>query len=163
MTLPPFAISVRQPWAWGIIHAGKPLENRIKRAITLGGMDQHRALAIHAAAGMTRDEYEAASTFMASIGVACPRPDELVRGAIIGAVDFAGLTNASDNPWFFGPWALILANPRAVDPIACPGELGAFRWRKGGELRETLPWMKAWPQTARGQRKPAGDSSPTLL
>ena len=26
--LPDIALSVRQPWTWGIIHAGKPVENR---------------------------------------------------------------------------------------------------------------------------------------
>jgi hypothetical protein len=31
--LPRLAISVRQPWAWAIIHGGKPLENRTAGAI----------------------------------------------------------------------------------------------------------------------------------
>lgn len=61
--LPAYAISVRQPWAWAIVHAGKPGENRAKRAITLGGMDQHCQLAIHASTGMTRDEYDGARAF----------------------------------------------------------------------------------------------------
>ena len=35
---PSVALSVRQPWAWAIIHGGKDVENRTKYAITLGGM-----------------------------------------------------------------------------------------------------------------------------
>ena len=84
--LPSFAISVRQPWAWAIIHAGKDVENRSKIAITRGGMSGHTHIAIHAARGMTRDEYESAATFMETIDVIAPRPDELLRGGIIGSV-----------------------------------------------------------------------------
>lgn len=145
--LPAYAISVRQPWAWAIIHAGKPVENRVKRAITLGGMDRHRHLAIHAAAGMTRDEYEDARGFMATLGVTCPRPEELVRGAIIGSVTVDGITKESDSPWFFGPWALLLSDPRPHEPLPCSGQLGSFLWgqRRTEAIRDPLPWMTAWP------------------
>jgi len=36
--LPSIALSVRQPWAWAIIHAGKPVENRSKLAIAAAAM-----------------------------------------------------------------------------------------------------------------------------
>ena len=48
LDLPQLALSVRQPWAWAIIHGGKPLENRSQ-----GAIDYMRPLrgrrAIHAA------------------------------------------------------------------------------------------------------------------
>ncbi|WP_409188395.1 hypothetical protein [Bradyrhizobium sp. RDM4] len=31
--LPEFALSVRQPWAWAIIHGGKDVENRSAPAV----------------------------------------------------------------------------------------------------------------------------------
>jgi len=160
--IPPFAISVRQPWAWAIIHAGKDVENRVKRAITLGRMDRHPELAIHAATGMTRDEYESARDFMASIGVDCPRPDKLVRGAIIGSVTIQGITKNSPSKWFFGPWALMLIRPLPTDPVPCVGHLGAFEWERGytDEVREPLPWMKSWPDhPGRASRPPREDNS----
>lgn len=46
------AITVRQPWAWAIIHAGKDIENRSWKTKTRG------RVAIHAASGMTHAEYE---------------------------------------------------------------------------------------------------------
>lgn len=152
--LPDFAISVRQPWAWAIIHGGKDIENRVKRAITLGRMDQHEALAIHASSCMTRDEYEDARDFMATIDVQCPRPDKLIRGGIIGRVKVNGITRQTDNPWFFGPWALVVSDPVACEPIPCTGQLGSFDWQKGlsDELREPLPWMQAWPERATSRR-----------
>ena len=38
MSPPNKALSVRQPWAWAIIHGGKDIENRVTRAVTMGGM-----------------------------------------------------------------------------------------------------------------------------
>lgn len=148
--LPAYAISVRQPWAWAIIYGGKTVENRVKRAITLGGMDKQRYLAIYASTGMTRDEYEGARDFMASLGVQCPRPDDLVRGAIIGSVQVDGTTKDSDSPWFFGPLALLLSHAQPHDPIPCSGQLGSFLWgeRRVDAVREPLPWMKAWPHSS---------------
>lgn len=85
--LPDIALSVRQPCAWAIIHAGKDVENR--SAAEARSMYAAR-IAIHASKGMTRDEYEDARDFMRSISVECPRPDDLVRGGVIGAVDALG-------------------------------------------------------------------------
>lgn len=145
--MPAFAISVRQPWAWAIIHGGKDVENRVKRAITLGGMDRHKRIAIHASSGMTRDEYEEAREFMEDeCGVSCPHPSKLVRGGIIGAVSIVGIVKESRSPWFFGPWALQLDDVEECDPIPCAGQLGAFRWTRGEGLREPLPWMLSWPE-----------------
>lgn len=57
MDLPKLALSVRQPWAWAIIYAGKDIENRSWQAVN-HGLRQRGRIAIHAAKGMTRDEYE---------------------------------------------------------------------------------------------------------
>ncbi len=152
--LPGHALSVRQPWAWAIVHGGKDVENRTKLAITKGGIAAAvgRKIAIHAAKGMTRDEYEHARDFMVGIGVECPRPDVLVRGAIIGSVYVTGIAKDGGSPWFFGPWALELERPEAVDPIAVPGSLGLFFWeqraKRGDAAAEPLPWMRAWPNRA---------------
>lgn len=34
--IPHLALSVRQPWAWAIIHAGKDIENRTWQAVNHG-------------------------------------------------------------------------------------------------------------------------------
>lgn len=154
--LPPMALSVRQPWLWAIIHAGKDVENRTKYAITLGGMAKARRIALHASIGMTRAEYEEAREFMGTLGVACPRPDALVRGAIIGAATVTSIVKASESPWFFGPWALELAEVEGCDPVPCRGALGLFDWRRNQvkESQAPLPWMIGWPG------KPSRPASP---
>lgn len=147
VNLPTDAISVRQPWAWAIIHAGKNIENR--GAVALRHMRLNRGsrttLAVHAAQGMTQDEYSSARDFMAGIGVTCPPPGDLVRGAIIGAVRVDGVVTASPSPWFFGPRGIVLHDPIAVDPIYCAGALGLFNWH---DARKIAPpplagWMRA--------------------
>lgn len=150
--IPEIALSVRQPWAWAIVHGGKDVENRVKRAITMGGMKPGR-IAVHAAKGMTRDEYDGAARFMAKLGLDVPRPDELRRGGIIGTVTVTGHVKESDSPWFFGPWALTLEDASECRHVACSGALGYFRWQPDveAEFDAPKPWMIAWPE---GGRKP---------
>lgn len=143
MKLPKIALSIRQPWAWAIIHAGKDIENRSTAALR-HGMEPRR-IAIHAAKGMTRAEYASADEFMASIDVSCPKPDVLIRGAIIGAVTVTDVVAAHPSPWFFGPRGLVLTDAIAVDPIPASGALGYFKWSEAGEIDAPAKWMKTWP------------------
>lgn len=145
-----FALSVRQPWAWAIIHAGKPLENRS------AGMVRHLnpvcgRRAIHAAKGMTREEYEDAREFMRGLGLECPPPAELKRGGIIGSVDVTGVVSQSDNPWFFGPRALVLRDAEPCDFIPAIGALGYFAWTPADA--SIVPAPARWMQPA---AEPAG-------
>ncbi len=151
-TIPAVALSVRQPWAWAIIHGGKDVENRSARAAS-HGLDPRR-IAIHAAKGMSRDEYELASEFMAALDVACPRPNDLVRGAIIGVVTVDAVVKKSTSPWFSGPRGLVLSDPVAVEPIPAVGALGYFEWQRKGEIQLPLRWMVAWPGSGRTTHQP---------
>lgn len=149
MTAPPSrALSVRQPWAWAIIHAGKDIENRSEGAVR--SMPSNLGwIAIHASKGMTQREYEDARSFMASIGVTCPPPAELVRGAIIGSVDVRAVASASTSPWFFGPCGLVMTDARPCEPVPASGALGVFEWfpeRAGGTVEPAKRWMKAWTE-----------------
>ena len=141
--LPELALSVRQPWAWAIIHGGKVIENRSLGAIRAGRMDR-RTICIHAASGMRRDEYRWGAWRLAKHGVCCPRPDALLRLAIIGVVDVVDIVTESGSEWFGGQSGLVLENPRAVTPVPAKGELGYFRWRRGGDMASVQPWMRAW-------------------
>lgn len=120
-------------------HLPKPVERRI---------------AIHAAKGMTRDEYEGAAEFMATIGVTCPPPHELQRGGIIGSVEVVRVTKPSQPPqsrWYFGPRALMLANAEPCDFIPAVGALGYFRWERAEPAIVPPParWMLPAGQKAR--------------
>jgi hypothetical protein len=148
--LPCHALSVRQPWAWAIIHAGKDIENRSAAAFNWA---RTGPVAIHAAKGMTRDEYEDARHFMLSIGIQPPHPRDLIRGAIIGTANVTELVSSSDSEWFFGPVGLHLVDACPLDPIACKGALGLFTWQATDtEPDPARPWMQHWPHTPPRQR-----------
>lgn len=143
LTLPPLALSVRQPWAWAIIHGGKIIENRSLGSIKAGNMDC-RTICIHAASGMKQDEFEWGHWRLAKHGVACSRPDDLVRSAIIGIVDVVDIITESDSEWFGGQAGLVLDNPRAIDPVPCLGALGYFEWKPAPSFAPIKPWMQKW-------------------
>jgi hypothetical protein len=120
------AISVRQPWAWLLFH-GKPVENRDWRTGYRG------PLAIHAAKGMTRDEYKDALDFVCGFDPELTRtiPDResLVRGAVIGTVMQVGCVRAHSSPWFQGEWGHLYEGARELlVPILAWGALGLWEW-----------------------------------
>ena len=142
--LPRIALSVRQPSAWAILHGGKDIENRTKGSIRAGRMMPGR-ICLHAAAGMKEDEFRYIAWRMQEIGVICPPPADLVRGAVIGTVDVVEIIEESDSPWFGGAAGLRLKNPVALEtPIPAKGALGYFEWEAGGTLAEPRPWMKKY-------------------
>ena len=140
--LPRLALSVRQPWAWAIIHAGKDIENRTWQAVN-HGLTQRGRVAVHASKGLTREEYEAGHDFIESLGITCPPPADLLRGGIIGSVDVVDVVTKSDSRWFFGPRGLVLRNPEVSTFIPAIGALGYFEWRRADPSIVPAParWM----------------------
>lgn len=117
------AISIRQPWAWLIIHAGKDIENRSWPTRFRG-----RVL-VHAAQGMTRQEYFDVEHFIAGHHggrIQLPPADDLARGGIIGSVEIVDCVSESNSPWFFGPYGFILRNPEPLPFAPMRGRLGLF-------------------------------------
>lgn len=150
--LPQYALSVRQPWAWAIIHAGKDVENRDWRRPNPGLKFRGR-VCIHASRGITQTEYLMARKAIEDLPVLTadvPEARDLVRGAIIGTVDVVGIVRKSDrdggpwgnSPWFFGPMGLALADPRPCEPVLAQGQLGFFTWANGPNV--TAPDMPRW-------------------
>lgn len=143
-TFPELALSVRQPWAWAIIYAGKDIENRSWQAVN-HGLAVRGPIAIHAAKGLTQAEYIEASDFMASIGVSCPPAYELQRGGIIGSAIVFDVVKESDSPWFFGPRGLVIKDATPCEFIHSVGQLGYFKWQRADSSIVPLDakWMRA--------------------
>ena len=148
MTLPVKALSIRHPWAWAVVHAGKHLENR-DWGYKNNHMKRFRGpVCIHASSGITRAEYDDAVAFMRKYTqhVKVPPPLELVYGCIIGTAVVTDWVSQSPSPWFMGPGALVLEQVEAIDPIPCSGALGFFNWQERGiPARKPLPrWMEEY-------------------
>lgn len=143
--IPSIALSVRQPWAWAIIHGGKTHENRSGAAVGYMGAAVGKRIAIHASLGMTRNEYIEALEVMRDIGVTCPAPHLLDRGGIIGSVLVTRITLPKERPasrWFFGPRALELADAMHFPFVGCKGALGLFKPEPNGASPDApAPWM----------------------
>ncbi len=122
--LPPVALSIRQPWAWLIVQGYKDVENRTWATGNRG------PFLIHAAKGMTLEEYNHARWIATRNGVTIPAARDLERGGIVGAAEITGLVfseAAAGSPWFFGPVGFQVANARPLPFMPCKGALGFFK------------------------------------
>ena len=158
MDVPDIALSVRQPWAWAIIYAGKDIENRSWQAAN-HGLRRRGRVAIHASKGITQEEYEDARELMAVYGEPAPPAHELLRGGIIGSVEVVDVVSRHDSPWFFGPRGLVLKDPRPCEFIPAKGELGYFKWRRGKpeDIPPPARWMLPRPPAV------SKEATPTLF
>jgi len=149
-------LTVRQPWAWAIVHGQKDVENRVRN---IAG-DYRGPVAIHVAVRDDDEAFEPEHPLYGMIFAPCPNrasnahnrhhchwctqtaPSKYgYKGCIIGVVDLVDVhedrcSTRGDEPCggCCSPWAdhdmwhLELANPRPlVEPIPFKGALGLRR------------------------------------
>ncbi|MBK1884667.1 ASCH domain-containing protein [Luteolibacter pohnpeiensis] len=114
------ALSIRQPWAWMIVNGHKDIENRPWKTHYRG------QIYVHAAKGMTHDEYGFAADFARKLGVHVPPFDELERGGIVGTVKIVDCVDEDPSPWFFGEYGFLLKDPKPLPFTPLRGKLGYF-------------------------------------
>jgi hypothetical protein len=126
--LPTKALSIRQPWAWAIVNAGKDIENRTRR------FNYRGPICIHASATVKVIEYiEDWARIYRRFDVRPPNVDDVRNGSFTGGIiataEITDCVETSTSPWFQGPYGLVLANVQPVDFIPLKGALGLFDWR----------------------------------
>lgn len=123
-------ISIRAPWHWFILHAGKDIENRDWYTPYRG------PILIHASSWFDADEIvadaRAARDMEAEAGTVSPATITLgeirkLGGHIVGRADIVDCVDRSSSPWFMGKWGFVLENVR---PLAQP-----IRFKAGLGLR----------------------------
>lgn len=114
------ALSIRQPWAWLIVHGGKDIENRSWHTKFRG------RFLVHAGKGCTGEEYAEAYRFARTIGVLLPRLEDLDRGGIIGSVELVDSLDTSGSAWYMGQKAFVLQAPQPLPFLAYKGQLSFF-------------------------------------
>jgi hypothetical protein len=117
------AISLRQPWAWAVIHASKDVINRPQ------GTRYRGPLLIHASRN-----YDRAGKAWIRRHIGVDVPPQLARGGIIGRVYLLGCTEEPRSAWFTGPLALVLSEPTPLPFLTCPGDRGLFEAPNQGLL-----------------------------
>jgi hypothetical protein len=125
------ALSVRQPWAWLILH-GKDVENRSWRSNFTGWFY------IHASKSMSEGEHERAIEFVEQFDRALadriPVREKLQFGGIIGKARMVGCTVGSSSRWYMPPgFAFALADATPVPFVPVRGLQGFFIPRALGE------------------------------
>jgi hypothetical protein len=108
-------LSIRQPWAWAILHADKDVENRT------WATDYRGPILLHAGQKL---EDQAVSEIEAAFGLIVP--DDLPRGGIVGAVRIVGCVQESASSWFSGPFGFVLADSQPLPFLPLRGQLGIF-------------------------------------
>lgn len=111
------ALSIRQPWAWAILHAGKDIENR-EWATRFRG----RVL-LHVGRKFETDD---ALFIERTAGIELPARSSFELGGIVGSVEIVDCVSKSDSSWFFGKYGFVLRNPRTLPFLPMKGQLGFF-------------------------------------
>lgn len=121
------AISIRAPWWWFILYAGKDIENRDWYTNYRG------KVLIHASKWFGKqevyDDFQDAKEFAGLVGLPSVTLGDMrcLGGHIVGSVEIVGCITKSDSPWFFGKYGFVLKNPVALEkPYPVKGALGFF-------------------------------------
>lgn len=124
-------LTLRQPWAWAIAHAGKRVENRTWRPPrdARGGL-----LAIHAGKSLDREGLDHLRILDLQGEIpAVPSPSELTYGAVVAVARLLGTTQSppgSTHPqaiWWQGPIGWVLRDVVALSlPVHCRGAQGLW-------------------------------------
>ncbi len=111
-------LSVRQPWAWLIVHRFKPVENRTWPTKVRG------PVAIHAGQQFDQAGLEALLDYMPALREHLPQQYEL--GGIVGVAELTDCVTQHPSPYFTGPYGHVMHKARPVPFIRYRGVLGYF-------------------------------------
>ena len=121
------ALSIRQPWAWLIVHGFKDIENRE----WAGTCHVRGEVLVHASQRCTNVEYSEAQNFLFQRELwaaldALPARADLELGGIVGSVRVVDAVRRHSSPWFNGSLGLVLADAKPIPFYSCKGALGFF-------------------------------------
>lgn len=129
-------LTLRQPWNWAILHAGKPVENRPMRAPR---SQVGQWFALHA--GAVYDE-KGAEWIRTTFGLVVPGPAEVPLSCITALVKLGDCYRAGDltkpkTPWAFGPWCYEVADKFILPQPETHGGMNGW-WRVSELVRHRL-------------------------
>lgn len=119
-------LSVKQPWAYCIMHLGKDIENRSRKTNIRGN------IAIHASKKIDWDAYYA----LRFQGYALPLAENLITGKILGTIEIVDCVKEHTSAWKDKEsWGYVLSKPQPfVHPISAKGNLGFWKYTLNKEL-----------------------------
>lgn len=124
--IPKVALSIRQPWAWLIVHGHKTFENRTWTP-RYPARKHLGPFLVHASRAKVLSDYIIAEEICARLKIKLPLFEELRRGGIIGManVDAWHDSAPAGNPFAFYS-GLALSGAQELPWMPCKGVLGFF-------------------------------------
>jgi hypothetical protein len=121
------ALSVKQPWAWAIIHAGKDVENRTWTTNYRGPLLIHASKTFDKGGYLWFLEHALCNEKIKLTIDDIPEPEAFQMGGIIGKVNLKKMVRSKDySPWMFGPRGWVLEKPEPMKFIPHRGQQGLF-------------------------------------
>lgn len=111
------ALSIRQPWAWAILHADRDIENRTWRTSRRGEFFLHAA---------TTYDTDGHWFLEREFGLKVPSIGDLPRGGIVGIARLIDCVDRHESRWFSGPYGFVLADVAPTRFFPYCGALGFF-------------------------------------
>ncbi|WP_200911678.1 ASCH domain-containing protein [Teredinibacter purpureus] len=112
------AISIKQPWAWCIVHGLKPVENRSWKTKLRGRVLIH--------AGKKFDQAGFEWLLENKLIPVESKKDQFLFGGIVGEAEIVDCVEDLDSIWFFGPYGFLLESVREHSFKPLRGQLGFF-------------------------------------
>lgn len=135
------ALSIRQPWAWLIVHGEKDIENRTWSTRYRG------PVLIHAGKKLDPD-FDEIVAILRDEGL--DFPDDPPTGGIVGKAIIADCVTQSDSDWFGGPFGFVLTDASPLNFIPIPGRLGVFEVDLVPSSLTSAPTPPALPEMPAG-------------
>jgi hypothetical protein len=139
------ALSIRQPWAWLIVHGHKPIENRD------WSTDWRGELLIHAGKVFDEAALDGIRDFFPDVARQLPQQYDL--GGIVGVATLTACVQASTSAWFTGPHGFVLEHARPLAFRRWRGQLGFFDVPLDDALRAELGRPSLADAAAAGQER----------
>ena len=118
------ALSIRQPWAWLIVHCFKDIENRDWPTNFRG------RLLVHAGQTMARSYYDETCEELLRMGLLpanMPAYEDLPRGGFVGWTRLTNCTQHHHSPWKQdGSHGFVLRDSSPIPFVPFKGRLGFF-------------------------------------
>ena len=113
------ALSIRQPWAWAILH-GKDIENRKWKTTYTG------SFLIHAAKTFDKEGYRWLCKNSHLLKANIPHSSFFQTGGIVGRAKIVECLDRCNSPWFSGPYGFVISEAQPVSFTPCKGSLNFF-------------------------------------
>ncbi len=118
-------LSIRQPFAWAIIHGGKDIESR-----TWSTKFRDRFF-VHASRKFDMEGWRWIAVNPNRLWIQqsiheLPYLTSFLRGGIIGSVELVDCVQSHGSLWFSGPYGFLLKNPEPLVFQECKSKLGFF-------------------------------------